>query len=1057
MDSKAAHRKGAIAWMASNSVAANLLMLVFLIGGLFFAGQVKQEVFPEFDTDIIRVSIPYPGASPEEVEQGVVLPIEDRVRGLDGVKRVTSFASENAGTIIIELLNNANPSKALQDAKNEVDGISFFPQDAEKPIISLVESRKQVVNLLVHGDQPMSVLRHFAEKVQDDLIQTPGITLVELGIAPKPEIAIEIPKATLRSLDLTLNEIASSIRQRALEVPGGEVKAASGSILLRTNERREFASEFGNLPVAIREDGSRITLADIAVVKETFRDDDTGAWFNTSPAIQVKVFRIGEQTPQSVSTAVNAYIEKTANDLPDGTKLTIWRDTSTIYKDRMNLLLKNASLGLVLVVILLGLFLEPRLAFWVMLGILISVIGSFIFIPFTGASINMISLFAFIITLGIIVDDAIVVGENIYEKREQGHSTLDAAILGAQQISKPVFFAILTNIVAFMPLFFVPGISGKFFMQIPAIVVSVFLISLIESLYILPAHLAHVSARSHWSRRLDSVSEVASQKLDYLVTEVFAKKIPSMLRHRYFTLSIAIASLIVCVGIILGGHIRFSFIPRVDSDLITADIKLPVGTTYRVSDQIKQKVVKAAELALIETGEENIAKGIYSQIGGGLAGFGPGPSRDGGSGSHVVAVQVSLVSSGERDIGGVAFSRLWRSEVEKIEGIQTMSFRAETGASEGAALEYNLSHRDRKVLEKAAAEFRRRMETYAGVKDSDDGVNSGKRQFGFTITPKAEAMGLTPVEIGRQIRAAFYGAEALRQQRGRSEVKVLVRLPEIERRQAATVENFTLRLPNGGEIPLLEAVNREDGNSYTQITRKDGRRILTVTADVDDRKGNATQIGSSLFENDVPELLKQFPGLSFSLGGEREAQRDSIKALGNGFILCLIVMYALLAIPFSSYFQPLIVMLSIPFGIIGAVIGHFLLGYGLSIVSLFGIIALAGVVVNDSLVLVVTANENRDNGMSAYDAICNASIRRFRPIVLTSITTFFGLAPMIFETSVQARFLIPMAISLGFGVLFATVIILIVIPAAYLALEDITLLFSRYIGGSEQKTSESMR
>lgn len=1057
MNSSSGQNSGPIAWMAKNSVAANIVMIIFLLGGLIMATQVKQEVFPEFTTDIVRITVPYPGASPEEVEQGIVLSIEDGVRGLDGVKQVTSTAAEGIGTIVAELLTSADPFKTLQDIKNEVDRITSFPEDAEEPVVSLVESRRKVVSLIIYGDQSRTALRALAERIRDDLVQIPGVTLVELGLTPPLEISIEIPQASLRAYGLTLEQAAQIIRESALELPAGEVRTSGGQILLRTQERRDYGKEFLDIPIATNQDGSFVRLGDIAQITDGFQQTDEEARFNGKPAIIVDAYRVGDETPQQVSQVVSDYIEVIQPELPPDVGLKVWDDSSVIFKERMGLLMKNAVIGLALVLLLLSLFLEVRLAFWVTLGIPISVMGSFLFMPMMDASINMISLFAFIVTLGIIVDDAVVAGENIYEKREQGMPIGQAAIAGAQEIAMPIVFAVLTNIVAFMPLFFVPGVSGKFFRQIPAVVVSVFAISLIESLFVLPAHLSHKKSKHPIWEKLNRPREVCVGYLEYFIAHYYTPFVTLAVKYRYRTLAVAVATLMTAVGAVLGGHLQFSFLPKIDSDLITAQAILPIGVPIEKSREVQQRLIEAAREVLEENGGDRIAKGIYSQIGGGLISGGPGPAFRGAGGSHIIATQVSLVSSDKRDISGGEFARQWRRTLGEVVGLESLTYRAETGASEGAAIEFNLSHRSRETLEKAAVELRRSIETYAGVSDTDDGVASGKPQLSFTITPYARSLGVTASELGRQVRSAFYGAEAIRQQRGRNEIKVMVRLPEEERESLSTIDELVIRTPRGGEIPFSEAAEIEAGRAYTEINRIDGRRIMSVTGDVDTNISNANQIIGDIEETLMPKLKERYPGLTYSFGGEREAQQDSLSSLGLGFILAMIIIYALLAIPFRSYVQPLIVMLSIPFGFIGAIGGHFLLGYGLSIISMFGLIALAGVVVNDSLVLVVTANRLREQeGVSASEAVRRAGMRRLRPILLTSLTTFFGLAPMIFETSMQARFLIPMAISIGFGILFATIIILGLVPAVYLIVEDIKCSVSRLANQAKEQVVETV-
>lgn len=1046
---------GPLSWMARNSVAANLLMLVFLVGGLILTTQVKQEVFPEFDTDLVSISVPYPGASPEEVEQGVVLSIEDEVRGLDGIKEVWGTAVEGSGSVLVELLNSAEPGKLLQDIKNSVDKIQSFPEEAERPVVALIEARRKVLSLIVYGDVPARALRDLAEQVRDDLLNRSGITLVELGVAPDLEIAVEVPQGQLRALNLTLDQIADRISRSALELPGGNVRTAGGQILLRTQERRDYASEYLDIPVATAADGTVLRLGDIAEVRDGFEESDLEATFNGLPAIRVDVYRVGDESPQSVSNEVRAYIAEMETQLPRGVGMMAWDDSSLIYQDRARLLLKNAGLGLILVLLLLGFSLEPRLAFWVTLGIPVSILGSFLFIPWTGASINMISLFAFIVTLGIVVDDAVVVGENIYEKRERGHSTLWASIVGVREISMPVVFAVLTNIVAFLPLFFVPGITGKFFQQIPAVTVGVFLVSLVESLFILPAHLAHEPSKAKIWSVLDRPRRYSEQMLRWLIEKTYLPAVQRFVRYRYATMGAALAAFLAAGGLVAGGHIEFTFIPRIDADRITAQAELPVGAPIEEARRIQAKLVAAAKRTLAETEGAEISLGIYSQIGARLERHGPGPAISGLGGSHIIATQIYLVPSDQREMSGMGFASEWRKRVGQLVGLESLIFKAQTGASEGAALDFELSHRNRETLERAASELALTLENYKGVTDIDDGVSTGKRQFSFKVQPEAQALGITASSLARQVRSSFYGAEALRQQRGRNEVKVMVRLPKQDRETANTLEELIIQTPQGGELPLLQAVELEEGRSYTSINRRNGRRVISVTADIEEDDANAAKIKDDVVENHIPRLIRKYQGLSYGLEGEQAAQKESMEALGIGFVFAMIGIYGLLAVPFKSYFQPLVVMLSIPFGAIGAVGGHFLLGYGLSIVSMFGLIALAGVVVNDSMVLVVTANRLREEGMAAADAVRRAAVRRFRPIILTSLTTFFGLAPMIFESSMQARFLIPMAISLGFGILFATVIILGIVPAVYLIIEDVKWLFTRLYSSSDDLVSEN--
>ncbi|MEM7677166.1 MAG: efflux RND transporter permease subunit, partial [Myxococcota bacterium] len=700
----------------------------------------------------------------------------------------------------------------------------------------------------------------------------------------------------------------------------------------------------------------------------------------------------------------------------------------------------------------LGLFLDTRLSFWVTLGIPISFLGSIMLMPAMDVSVNMISLFAFIITLGIVVDDAIVVGENIYEMRQRGMSPLEAAVHGAQTISMPVVFSVLTTVAAFMPMFLVPGASGKFFRVLPAIVVCVLVMSLIESLFVLPAHLGHSRARrggifSAVSERVIGVLELPGRRfsswLMWFINGPYARVLRAAVNNRSMTICIGIAILVSTFGFIGSGRMNFSFLPKVETDNIAAKATLPFGVAIEETERVQARLIQGANEVIAESGEQGIAVGLYSQIGTALnTAAGPNVSVGVGGGTHLTGAQVFLVPSDQRILTAGEFAKRWREKVQDIVGLESLTFAYSTGPSSGAAIEIQLIHDNLERLEAAAADLAQNLRSYAGVKDIDDGFSGGKPQLSFKLTPEGRSLGLTALEVGRQVRAAFYGAEVLRQQRGRDEVKVMARLPKSERESRYAIESMMIRTPEGGRIPLSQVASVDQGTSYTDITRADGRRKVSVTADVIAGVANPNKVLASLKAEVLPELIDRHPGLAYSFEGNRARSDESLAALQSGFYLALFIIYALLAIPFKSYVQPLVVMSAIPFGIVGAVAGHLIMGYDLSLISVFGIVAVSGIVVNDSLVLVHAANERRGEGHTSLDAIQWAGRRRFRPIILTSLTTFFGLMPMILETSVQARFLIPMAISLAFGILFATSIILLLVPSLYMVVEDLRRFFS---------------
>jgi len=1042
-DTSGSWNRGILAWMANNSVAANLLMFVFVVGGLMLSSRIKQEVFPEVDLDMVSISIVYPGAGPAEVEQGVVLAVEEVVRGVDGVKKVRSTSREGVGSVTAELLTGSEPNEVLNDIKSAVDRVTSLPTDAERPVISLLTNRQQVISLVIHGDKSEKELRALGEQMRDELLGDQRITVVELGGVRAPEISIEVPQDNLRRYNMSLAQVAAAVSQASVELPGGGVKTSGGEILLRTTERRDFGFEFENITVLARPDGTTVKVGDVANVVDGFQEVDREATFNGKRAVRVDVYRIGDQTPIEVADAVKEYIERKNTELPDGIGLAVWNDQSEVFRARINLLLKNAFFGVGLVLIVLGLFLEIRLAFWVTSGIAISVLGAMLFMPVMGVSINMISLFGFILTLGIVVDDAIVAGEAIYQHRQEGMGTLEASIRGIQEVAGPITFSVLTTVVAFMPLLFVPGIMGKFFKNIPMIVIPILLVSLLEALFILPSHLAH--AKNTEPTGLFGYVHRAQQRfskgVENFIYNFYKPIAESIFGYRYLTLAIAFSILIGAFGIVAGGRIKFTFMPKVEGEVVTANIQMPFGTPVEDTEKVALNVLAQARNILEkEGGELKLSRGIYADLGANRAG---GGSSGGSSvsGGHLAYVQVFLVPADDREVTTSVFANEWRAAVGEVPGVESLQFQFNVGPGSGQPLQVELSHRDAETLETAAAKLGETMGTYAGVFDVDDGFTLGKDQIDLKLRPEARALGLTESDLARQVRGAFYGAEVGRQQRGRDELRIFVRRPLSERTSEADIENMLIRTPSGGEIPLAQAAEVVRGKSYTTISRVDGKRVLTVSSDLDETVTSTAEIMTSLMSTALPDLQRDIPGLTFGTAGQEQDRAESLGGLKIGFMFGLFVMFALMALPFKSYTQPLIIMTAIPFGFVGALIGHLMLGFDLSMISMMGIVALSGVVVNDSLVLVDAVNEFRKGGMTTWDAVVAGTTRRFRPIVLTSLTTFFGLAPMIMETSPQARFLVPMAVSLGFGVLFTTLIALIIVPCLYLALEDAGRLF----------------
>ncbi len=1013
--------RDSIGWMTRHSVAPNLLMLLLLVGGFYMATSIKQEIFPEFDLDLVTVTVPYPGASPEEVEQGIILSIEEGVRGINGVEEVTSVAREGAGVINAELEEGVDTQRVYQEIQQEVDRITTLPEDAENPEVVLGMRRRQVIDLAIYGDTSEWVLRDLAEQVRDRLLQSPDITQIDIVPDRTFEVSIEIPQENLRAYNLTLETIAERIRRASVETPGGSVKTEGGEILLRMKERRDWAKEFGDIPIVTSPSGTELLVRDLGRVNDTFEESYQQLSFNGLPAVGVDVYRVGTQTPISVSDAVSKALAGVESLLPPGVEIEISSDRSDIYRDRLHLLLKNGFIGLLLVLVILTVFLEHKLAFWVTMGIPISFLGAFLFLPGMDITINMVSMFAFIIALGIVVDDAIVVGENIFEYRQQGMGLLDAAVRGARDVAVPVVFSILTNIVAFAPLAFIPGFMGKVFSLIPFVVGTVFTISLVESLFILPAHLAHSKRDSATSvgRAIHRLHDRISGFISRLIEGGFGPFLKVVLRYRYLTIGTGIGIVVLIVGYVGSGRMGMVLMPKVEGDEVDATAVLPYGSPLARLEEVQQILVDSLKEVTDEHGGSNLQKGIRSRI------------RD-----NEIQVTGFLTDPEVRPISTGKVTELWRERTGLIEGLESLRFQSDRrGPGSGKSLTIELAHRDIDVLDKASEELAALLSQFSHVADIDDGYAPGKVQYNFKILPEGRSMGLTAFQIGRQLRSSFYGAEALRQQRGRNEVKVMVRLPKEQRISEFDIESFVVQTSTGADVPLGQITELDPGRAYTVINRRDGRRTVSVTADVIPQS-ETDQVLATVTESVLPDLIREYPGLTYSFQGRQEDMRESLSSLRSGFLLALFCIYGLLGIPFRSYIQPLIVMVSIPFGIIGAVLGHLIMGYSLSVISMMGIIALSGVVVNDALVLIEYANRQRAGGVSAYDAILQAGVRRFRPVLLTTITTFGGLAPMIFETSRQARFMIPMALSLGYGILFATVVTLLIVPCLYLVVED---------------------
>lgn len=1039
---------GVLGWFVGHQVLANILMFSIIFFGLLAVRTSKIEVFPEYDTDMITIQVPYRGASPAESEEGVCIRVEEAIASIDGIKRLTATAQENLGVVSAELLEDADDQKVLDDIKAAVDRIETFPVETEKPIVSLLDTRRKVITVVLHGEASEKTIKVMADRIRDDLTAMDGITQVDITGPRRYEISIEVPEENLRRYGLSFQQVAAAVAGASLDMPGGSIKTDGGEILIRTKGQKYHGPEFSDIVVLSRADGTRVLLSDIATIVDAFEDSDTRSIFDGKPAALIQVSRVGDEDALAIAEKVKNYVAEMAPTLPLGVSLSTWDDTSIILKQRIGLLLRNARWGLILVFFCLAFFLNLRLAFWATLGIPISFLGGLAIVPHFGVSINMISLFAFIVVLGIVVDDAIVVGENIFHYLQQGFSPMDAAIRGVREMGVPVIFAVITTVAAFAPLLAVSGLMGKIMKQIPLVVIAVLLTSLFEALFILPSHLSHRPFRPRifegFLHLVERVQAWVDARLQAFIEGPYRKSLELSLRWRYFSMATAISLLLLIAGLVAGGHLKFTLMPRVDADNMIAKLEMPQGLPAEQTEAILRRIEKAAEEAGREIDRER-PKGAQPvilhtslSVGQQPSAGGHGPSARqviGGTSSNIGEINVQLLSSDQRDVSSTKIVNLWRKKVGEIPGAVSLSFQASL-FTPGAAISVQLSHQNFDTLLKAVHSLQNSISEYPGVKDVANSFVLGKRELKLRLTPTGRSLGLNLSDLARQVRAGFYGEEVQRIQRGRDDIRVMLRYPAAERRSMADIEDMRIRLPGGGEAPFSTVARLSEGRGYATINRADRRRVVTVSADVDPAVANANEINAQIRKDVLPRLVHDFPGLKYSFEGEQRSQKESMQSLFRNFFVAQFAIFALLAIPFRSYTQPLIVMSAIPFGLVGAVIGHLVMGMDLSMLSVFGMVALTGVVVNDSLIMVDLINIERRSGTSLDQAIRDSGIRRFRPIMLTTATTFLGLTPMILERSLQARFLIPMAVSLGFGIIFATAITLLLVPTLYRILED---------------------
>lgn len=1015
--------RGLIAWMAKNSVTPNLLMIFLIIGGLISSMFIRKEVYPDHQFNSINTYVFYAGATPTEMEQGILLPIENAIAGIEGIKEVVSRANSNSSFVRANLDKSADANEVLREIENAVNRVRL-PKGAEKPRITRSQTRRESMELIFYGDVNPIALRETANEVKNLLLRSEYLTQVELDSPAKYRIKVEIDAEMLEKYGLTLEQVSKAISNRAFTKSGGKLEAHSGDILIQVDELQIWADGYRDIVVSETANGSKLMLSDIAKISDGFADKRIVSFYNGQTSSGILIYRTGEQTPVGISEHVYAMMPEIENLLQKGIQMDIVRDDAVSYKQRMDLLLKNAFSGLLLVLVILSIFLDSKVAFWAVVGIPTSFLGTIIFLPSLDVSINMISMFGFIIALGIVVDDAIIVGESIYDRLSKGASYREAAIEGAKEIFVPLTFSIITNIIAFIPIFFLPGTLGMMFGVIPIIVGLVFAISWVEAILILPSHLAHSKSSPQKDTLLTRVKAKIDKSVEYIAQVVYRSVLNALLPYRYFIVVSMTSILIVGIGYATGGHIGFSTMPRIESEFSNARVILPVGMSLQDATDVRLQLENAAYTIIEKNGGDALAKSVNSSL----------RNIDG---EFIINVRIFLTPSEVRDIPTREVSRLWRKATGRIIKADKVRFSSAGGTPTGdvAGITIQLTHTSNDVLENASSELRDILETYQGVVDIENTFEGGVPQLKLTLNDKGEHLGLTERSLLNQVSHAFNGVRSLRIQRSSEEVDVMISLSDNQRQSIDNLERLPIKVGNQ-YVKLIDVADIEYETSPSVIQRIDGQKRITVNADV--TPASEAMILTKVIRDEVfPIMESAYPALTVGFAGDQKAQKESLESLSFNGMLLLLALYCLLATPFNSYSQPLLVMSVIPFGFLGALIGHLAVGINLSVVSLLGVLALSGVVINDSLIMIVEINKRHKETKNLMAAILDGACRRFRPIILTTMTTFFGLSPMIWEPSNQAQLMVPMAVSLGFGIVFATFITLVLLPSLYHILEDI--------------------
>ena len=1028
-----------IGWFAKNHVAANLLMIGIIGLGVYsLVGEIKKESFPEFIRNQIQIQVPFPGATPEEVEQGVILRVEEAVKSIEGVSEYRSFAGEGGGTVTIDLGTRADVSEKMDEVKLAVDGISTFPAEIERPIISEARFRNPVIDVQLAGDLDEATMKELADRLREEIVALPEVSFAEVFGSRPFEISIEISENTLRQYGLTLDRVAQVIRQWSIDLSGGSIRSQAGDIRLRATGQAYTGQEYEDIVLLTRPDGTRIRLGDVASIRDQFAEVQSYSFFNGKRSFGINVLATKEENPIDVSAAVKAFVEARNQTLPPEAQMTAWGDSSFYLKGRIDMMLKNMALGGILVFIILGVFLHLKVAAWVIIGLPVAFLGAFMMmpVPFVDVTLNIMSLFAFILVLGIVVDDAIIIAESAYTETEEHGYNLANIVRGAQRVAVPATFGVLTTIMAFTPMLLQAGATSAVAGAIAWIVILCLAFSLVESKLILPSHLA-IMRSSHGSRR--GISDWVDVNLKRFIEQVYKPFLARAIAYRWTTLSAFIAVAILMIGLVAGGFIRISFFPEFGGDFIMAQIEIQEGAPDELIVDIVGEMTNALhevddELKAEYGFEDDVVQNVFAYV------------QNGRSGRF--QVELAKVETRAVDIDMKEIETRWRAKIGEIAG--TTELRISTGNRMGGGppVAFRLNGRSIAQVEAAADELAQHLKTYEGLFEVESSASDGPEEVRLTVRPEAEAMGVTLSDLARQVRQAFYGAEAQRIQRGDSDVRVMVRYPRSERRSIGNLENMWIRLPDGREMPFHAVATYELERGYNAISRINGQRTVTVAANADLNVVEPGRVAGSVMSTFLPDLLARYPSVGYDVGTSLQEQQESVWEMIWGFMGALLGIYVLMAIPLKSYLQPLVIMTVIPFGLIGAVIGHWIIGIPVNAISLLGFFALAGVVVNDSLILVHFVNRRVAEGIPPVQAAVESGAARFRPILLTSLTTFFGLVPIVLERSMQAQIVIPMAVSLAFGIVFATAITLVLIPCLYSIQANIHEFF---MGGRERR------